>query len=108
MTPDDDSDSDNYDPSDEVDPEIRELRAQIRELELRIAGYTAQLDQVSAAVAERARDMEELRAEQAELLAQFHELERRLDREERLRAWLVPITLALVAGSLTLSLLQLF
>jgi phage shock protein A len=96
--------SDEYDPS-EADPEVRELRAKIRELEIQIAGHTARIDQIQAAIAERAREMQGPRAEQAEVVAMFDDLEcrlaemkARLDPEQRLRAWLVPVVLSVAAG----------
>ena len=65
MTPDDDRE---YDPSDDPD-------AVIRDLELKIVGLQAQLDQYTASLRDQAVVMERLEAEQAELHRLIQELE---------------------------------
>lgn len=95
MTPDDDRE---FDPSDETDPEVRHLRAEILRLD-------AQLDQLAAAVREQRAESAELHAMLAELEERIRLLEahRRLDR--RVLVWLVPLVWATCGASLAFLLL---
>jgi predicted RNase H-like nuclease (RuvC/YqgF family) len=89
MTPDD---SDDFDPTDETDPEVRELRAQIRELEARVAAHTAQLDQLMAGMMEQAAETETLHRRMDELEARF--------RRHRRWLWAQALVCATVGASL--------
>lgn len=69
-----------YDDSDENDPLIRELRLELVRLQ-------AQLDQLTAAVAERAEEAEAVRQRMAELEALMVHLRTRMQQRSRLVFW---------------------
>ena len=79
-----DDEYDSPDESEDTDPIIRELRAEIIRLE-------AQLDQLAASVRERAEEMAIISAQLAELQLQVARLEARRRRDERLLvvAWVL-------------------
>ena len=68
---------DDYDPADELDPLVRELRNEIIRLQ-------AQLDQLTAATDRQAAEMAVLQAQTAELTRLMDELDARRKRFERL------------------------
>ncbi|HEX4610348.1 MAG TPA: hypothetical protein VH092_19315 [Urbifossiella sp.] len=72
MTPDDEDDG--FDPAD-ADPEVRELRERVRELEATALRHTAVLDQLWAKAAATEAEAAAVRAEQAELRAAVDALE---------------------------------
>src|SRR3954469_2991978 len=79
-----DDDYDGPDESEDTDPVIRELRAEIIRLE-------AQLDQLTASVRERVEEMAIISAQIAELHLQVAQLKARRRRDERLlvAAWVL-------------------
>lgn len=91
MNPDDDRE---FDPSDESDPEMRALRAEILRLE-------AQLDQLAAAVREQAEESAELHAMLADLEERIRTLEARRRFDHRVLIWLVPLVWTAFGASLT-------
>jgi len=92
MTPDDDDRE--FDPSDETDPEIRQLRAEILRLE-------AQLDQLAASVREQAAESARLNAVLADLESRIRRLEARRRFDHRVLVWLVPLVWTVFGASLT-------
>jgi septal ring factor EnvC (AmiA/AmiB activator) len=84
-----DDDYDSPDGSEEMDPVIRELRAEIIRLE-------AQLDQLTASVRERAEEAALIQAQLAELEVRIARLEARRRRDEKLifLAWILAVTFA--------------
>ena len=87
-----DDDYDSPDESEDTDPVIRELRAEIIRLE-------AQLDQLTASVRERAEEAALIQVQLAELEVRLARLEARRRRDEKLLvvAWVIAV------GSLALS-----
>jgi septal ring factor EnvC (AmiA/AmiB activator) len=72
-----DDEDHSYDGSEETDPVVRELRAEIIRLE-------AQLDQLLAGVRERERESAEIRAKLAELEEGLERLKARRRRDEKI------------------------
>jgi septal ring factor EnvC (AmiA/AmiB activator) len=91
VNPDDDRE---YDPSDESDPETRQLGAEILRLE-------AQLDQLAAAVREQATESAELHAMLADLEERMRALEARRRFDHRVLVWAVPLVWAFCGASVT-------
>jgi septal ring factor EnvC (AmiA/AmiB activator) len=81
-----DDEYESPDESEDTDPIIRELRAEIIRLE-------AQLDQLQASVRERAEEATEIRAKLAELELALDRLKARRRRDEKLLilAWLMVV-----------------
>jgi septal ring factor EnvC (AmiA/AmiB activator) len=91
MTPDEGHD---FDPSDESDPVIRELRGEIVRLE-------AQLDQLAASVREQAAESAELQAVLEDLEERIQSLEARRQFDHRVLVWLVPLVWTAFGASVT-------
>ena len=87
-----DDDYDSPDESEDTDPVIRELRAEIIRLE-------AQLDQLTASVRERAEEAALIQVQLAELEVRLARLEARRRRDEKL----LVVAWAIAVGSLALS-----
>lgn len=105
MTPDDFDD--DFDPTDESDPELRDLRAEVARLEAVMARQQAELDQLAAAVADGAAEVAAWRAETAELDRRITELEARQRRRERL-FWVYSLIGATVGTALSQAVVVLF
>ena len=88
-------DFDGPDESEDTDPTIRDLRAQIVRLE-------AQLDQLTASVRERAEEAAAIQAQLADLERRVSRLEARRRRDERL----IVIAWFMVGASLALWLIR--
>ena len=71
-----DDDFEEFDPMNEVDPQIRELREELRLQSLEIVRLEAVLDQIAAASAEHSAQIDLLYVRMDELAAQYRRLSR--------------------------------
>jgi septal ring factor EnvC (AmiA/AmiB activator) len=92
-----DDDFDGPDESEDTDPTIRELRAEIVRLE-------AQLDQLAASVRERTEEFAVLQAQLMELQAHVTRLEARRRRDEQLLTLLFALAVLSLATTIYMAL----
>jgi hypothetical protein len=71
-----DDDFDDYDPMNETDSEVRELREALRLQTVEIVRLEAMVDQIAAASAENAAEIQRLHARMDELEARYRQLSR--------------------------------